>query len=95
MVTRYAYELNKFMEQLKVELKQSIITNRFSSYQCPVTSPLTFDPKIITFPAYLCPPMCEQGLTDTLPRSPWVSISSLNLLTSGGPQTPQRRSRDA
>lgn len=27
MVTRYAYELNKFTEQLKVELKQSITTD--------------------------------------------------------------------
>lgn len=49
---------------------------------------------MITFPAYLWPPMWEHGLTDTLPWRPWNSSSSLNLLTSDGPQTPHRRSRD-
>lgn len=38
--------------------------------------------------------MCEHGLTDTLPWRPCNSISSLNLVIRGGPQTPQRRSRD-
>ena len=66
----------------------------FPAYQCPVTAPLKLDPNIMTFPAYLCPPMCEHGLTDTLPWRPCNSISSSNLLTKAGPQTPQRRSRD-
>ena len=65
-----------------------------SPYQCPVTSPLIFDPNMITFPAYWCPPMCEHGLTEILLWRLRNSISSLNLPTRAGPQTPQRRSRD-
>lgn len=41
--------------------------DKFPPYQCPVTSPFILEPNIITFPAYLWPPMCEHGLTDTLP----------------------------
>lgn len=63
-------------------------------YKCPVTSLLILDPNIMTFPAYLFPPMCEHELINTLPWRPCNSISSLNLLTKIGPKTPHLRSRD-
>lgn len=55
---------------------------------------LILDPNIMTFPAYLFPPMCEHELINTLPWRPCNSISSLNLLTKIGPKTPHLRSRD-
>lgn len=43
------------------------LLTRFVTYQWPVTSPSAFGQNIMTLPAYLCPPMCEQGLIDTWP----------------------------
>lgn len=69
------------------------LLTRFVTYQWPVTSPSVFGQNIMTLPAYLCPPMCEQGLTDTWPWRPCASISSLNFIIRAGPQAPHRRSR--
>ncbi len=69
-------------------------TIQHNTYQWPVTIPFSEWPKMITFPAYLWPPIWEQSLTKTWSLSWSFDSSSENDSFKGGPQVPQRLSRE-